>query len=387
MANALTPVARGSLPQSSDLNQLINGWSATQDVGVLSLYAPISSPGTAPTAAVNTATGVLDSSYAYVVTFVTGGQASSGTLTVQGETTPSAPSAAVAPVNQQVNISAIPTGPTGTIARNLYRNKAGGSTTTGPWYFVAQIAGNSVTTYVDNLADSALGAEAPTGNTTGSRLTLPQLTVDALQMTGDLTITATGPSGGSTDNYASYPLLWDYVDGGTARTVSEYVDQFGAWTLEVSGSPVAQIGANGAIQTVGGQSTVGPVGVGAVVDAASILVTATTLTSILSVAAPVTGLYLVSGYAVIANGTSGNAITFRVAWIDPTTGVTQVTYFTLASGGTTAAFTGGNSVANGVWASSSLLVRCAASDSIVVGYQDPTNTPNDTVSAVVMRLT
>jgi len=107
----------------------------------------IAAPSTNLAAAVGAA-GVLTGAYYYTQTFVT----------ALGETAPWPGTATVVnPSSQQVNLSAIPTGPAGTIARRIYRTPA---TPTDPkdYRFVAEIADNTTTTYTDNLADGSLGA-------------------------------------------------------------------------------------------------------------------------------------------------------------------------------------------------------------------------------------
>jgi uncharacterized phage protein gp47/JayE len=115
--------------------------------------ATVAAPGTpsAPTAAINVTAGNLNGSYEYAVTFVT----------ASGETLQGADSAAVAPVNQQVNLTAIPIGGTGTTARKIYRQKNG----TGSYQLVTTISNNTATTFTDNVADGSLGAAAPTVDT------------------------------------------------------------------------------------------------------------------------------------------------------------------------------------------------------------------------------
>lgn len=59
--------------------------------------------------------------------------------------------------------SSIPTGPSGTTARKLYRTSAGGAA--GTEKLVTTIADNTTTTFDDNVADGSLGAAIPTTNT------------------------------------------------------------------------------------------------------------------------------------------------------------------------------------------------------------------------------
>lgn len=128
-----------------------------------SQFAP---PATALNASAQIGSGLNAGVYKYVVTFVTQG----------GETT-AGPSASVTTTtgNQQVSLSAIPVAPAQTllpaiavntvIGRNLYRTQAGGTT----FYLLATLADNSTTSYIDNMADSALLTmpQPPTLNTSG----------------------------------------------------------------------------------------------------------------------------------------------------------------------------------------------------------------------------
>lgn len=64
----------------------------------------------------------------------------------------------------KINLTSIPTGPVGTTKRRLYRTVLGGSI----YYFLTEVNGNVTTTHTDNLPDSSLGAEAPSGSTWGA---------------------------------------------------------------------------------------------------------------------------------------------------------------------------------------------------------------------------
>ena len=101
------------------------------------------------TAAVGAA-GVLTGAYYYSVTFVT----------ALGETAPWPGTASVVnPSSQQVNLTSIPLGPAGVIARRIYRTPA---TPTDPkdYRFLVEISDNITTTYTDNIADGSLGDPA-----------------------------------------------------------------------------------------------------------------------------------------------------------------------------------------------------------------------------------
>jgi hypothetical protein len=172
---------------ASDIDQFTDALSGANDVGAITLFKQISPP-SAPTVAVNAASGNLNGAYKYAVAFVTGywkGQVGTGTLQVQGNTGGGATSITVSPASQKVDITNIPIGPTGTVARVIYRTKANGST----FYFLTQINDNTTTTFTDNVADTALGAQMPSTNTTGTSFSVGNLTVDVL---GNLTTTGTG---------------------------------------------------------------------------------------------------------------------------------------------------------------------------------------------------
>lgn len=104
----------------------------------------------APTVAVGAA-GVLTGAYTYKITFVH----SDGTESEGGVT-----SSTVSPSSQKVELTAIPTAPDwyGVTSRKVYRTAASGT----QHKLVATISDNTTTTYSDNLADGALGANVPT---------------------------------------------------------------------------------------------------------------------------------------------------------------------------------------------------------------------------------
>ena len=99
-------------------------------------------PTTAPTIAAGASTGLTGDYYAKV-TYVNDDD-------IEGN--PSSASAKLTVANQDIAWSAIPTGPTGTAKRKLYRTKAGGSV----YYYVATISDNTTTTYTDATADASL---------------------------------------------------------------------------------------------------------------------------------------------------------------------------------------------------------------------------------------
>ena len=79
---------------------------------------------------------------------------------------------------RQTSLSGIAVGPSGTTDRKVYRVAAGGS----QLKLLTTIANNTATTYTDSSADSALGANVPTSDTSG--LTQPNGTI----LAGDTSI-------------------------------------------------------------------------------------------------------------------------------------------------------------------------------------------------------
>ena len=74
---------------------------------------------------------------------------------------------------QTVYVSSISAGPSGTIARKIYRTKNGGTS----YFYLDSLDDNTTTTYTDNKPDDQLGALLPTTNTTaGTAETLDTLT-------------------------------------------------------------------------------------------------------------------------------------------------------------------------------------------------------------------
>ncbi len=113
----------------------------------------------APTAALISpavAGNVDNGAHRYAVTFVTAdGETELGTVTA-------VVTVADKTVNGKVSLTAIPLGGAAVTSRKLYRTAAGGST----YLLLATLADNTTTVYTDNIADSSLGAQAPTVNTT-----------------------------------------------------------------------------------------------------------------------------------------------------------------------------------------------------------------------------
>jgi hypothetical protein len=113
-----------------------------------------------------------------------------------------APSSNTATANQ-VSVTAITPGPTGTTSRKLYRTAVNAS----QLKLLTTLANNTTTTFADSTADASLGANAPTADTSG--LTQPTGQVNAASTTlltaSAAAFTATGGwatiSGGQTLRY------------------------------------------------------------------------------------------------------------------------------------------------------------------------------------------
>lgn len=109
----------------------------------------VAAPTTPPLAALGAA-GALTGTYGYSVTFVT----------ALGETAPwPGTPITVTPAAQAVNLTNIPIGGDGTIARRLYRTLAA-AVDPKDMYFLVEIPNNTTTTYVDNIPDGSLGGSA-----------------------------------------------------------------------------------------------------------------------------------------------------------------------------------------------------------------------------------
>jgi hypothetical protein len=117
---------------------------------------PAPSP-TAPSVAAE-GSGPLTGTYYWVVTYVT----------AQGETAPGYGWTATLS-SQAARLSGIPTGPSEVTGRKVYRNKAG---TAYPYYYVGTIADNTSITFLDSVADTALGAPCDVAGAASARLTV-----------------------------------------------------------------------------------------------------------------------------------------------------------------------------------------------------------------------
>ena len=141
-----------------------------------------------------------------------------------------------------------------------------------------------------------------------------------------------------------------------------------------------------AIAEVGGMATDGALGVAGIVKApAPVVVTSTAAQNIISLTPPANGVYRAALGFVLNNAVSGNAITAQVSYQDAT-GVNRGAFFSLINGSTQLLGAGVSSFVNSAWACQPLTFYAKIGASITLVFRDPTNTPNDTVFAVLERL-
>lgn len=116
----------------------------------------IDPPATYPSGALQAGGNLGHGSYYYAITFVT----------ALGETTAGPWVRYDTDSRRTLQLSAIPSGPTGTTARRIYRSAVNKPPDVQALKFLATIADNTTSTYTDSAADSTLGSDAPASNTT-----------------------------------------------------------------------------------------------------------------------------------------------------------------------------------------------------------------------------
>ena len=181
---ALTTRTNGSGPSNiiqaswwNEYKDLLTGVMQDQLVTLtqnLVLQAIGGPPGSAPT--LNTASGsnLGVGTYKYAVTFNSANGESlvgpAGTVTTTSG-------------NRNVSVSAIATGPTGTVSRNIYRSKVNNTSL----FLLTTLNDNSTTTYTDSTSDASLSSTAnPSHSTFGGSVLLKDNTGDTkLQIAQD----------------------------------------------------------------------------------------------------------------------------------------------------------------------------------------------------------
>ncbi len=125
-------------------------------------FDPVEGPDAAPTGVDSGIAGNLNGTYQYMCTYVTGDNQ---------ETEGRVQSANVTVTNKKVNVTGIPVSSDNRVtARRLYRKPASASADVVPLKFVVEIADNTTTTYVDDIADGSLGVLINRINDTGGSI-------------------------------------------------------------------------------------------------------------------------------------------------------------------------------------------------------------------------
>lgn len=137
---------------------------------------------------------------------------------------------------------------------------------------------------------------------------------------------------------------------------------------------------------VGAVPTAGALGVAAVIAAPGpFAVTTIGVKNPIIIAPPANGFYRMSVHVLLNNAVSGNALTVSASYRDAN-GTNRTSNMTLISGSTSVIAAGVTSMANGAWAGNSLSFYATTGANITLNYNDPTNTPNDTVNVILERL-
>jgi hypothetical protein len=184
----------GETPLSSEVS--INGQSFTK----------LSAPGALTVGTPSAGGSVTLGTHSYKITFVTAnGETTGGTTSSQVNVTTGG--------TQTVPLTAIPTGPSGTTQRKIYRTIAGDA---GSYLLLTTLADNSTTTYNDTTADGSLGAAAPVSNTATTNTNTATITWSAVTGATSYRVYRGTASGAETSyqTIASSP----FTDTGTAGT-------------------------------------------------------------------------------------------------------------------------------------------------------------------------
>ncbi len=251
MASTLQDIIAGAPPYVSNVETPISALKGNTDVSEIAAYPQIAAPATAPTLQILSTAGNLTGNYQYDVAFVTGfwsidtaGQL--GSLIASGNTGGGVLSATVSPSAQQVSLSNIPIGPTGTVARVLYRTDANGSSL----YYLYQIDDNATTSWTDNTPDASLGAAMPTTNTTGTVANLWKLNASGfatfnagLTVAANQTLTNNG-------TYAGSPLVTSLTATNGLSVVNPTSPGAASYSLVLNGTSLSN-GASGLAVNLG----------------------------------------------------------------------------------------------------------------------------------------
>jgi hypothetical protein len=146
----------------NDYYDLLTGLMTDQIVTLktTAIIEPMAGGAAAPTLALTAGTALGIGTYQYIVTFAdaNGGETAGYQSTIASISTTSG--------NQAVNLTNIPTGPTGTVKRYLYRTVAGGT----PFGRCTTFNDNTTTTFTDTVPDASLGLHPQSHPSAGGTL-------------------------------------------------------------------------------------------------------------------------------------------------------------------------------------------------------------------------
>ena len=159
----------------------------------------------------------------------------------------------------------------------------------------------------------------------------------------------------------------------------------------VSGGAATVIGHSGGFQWISGQGTAGSFGVPVIVaQAVNVHVTATTQQTILSFTPTATGLYRITPYVYLNNGTSGQKLLLETGFQDPVSNTLEFVWHSAVADSTHVYVLSGGfmtaTVGDGYIVVHPAMVYAQSGTAITVSYQDLGGTPSDYVSAVIERL-
>jgi len=241
-------------------------------------------------------------------------------------------------------------------------------------YTVYRATGNYIGNIPGFYANCGLLASVTTNSYTDDGNTAPNTSVTPVAADNTAPIQDAGSLVLSASSQDVLVLMQDYLHDGHTWRMNIYDAATGAWyygNFKFSGpsgffaGPAIQVNTNngtitlgntngslawidsagnaffsGALHSLGGQSTSGPLGAGVVVAEAeaATVTTASAYTTFLSFTPPANSLYLVSAYAANDSGAS-QTIGIQVTWTDPNSGGASTTLFpetSVASPGTAA---------------------------------------------------
>lgn len=203
----------------NSIQRVLTGIDADQPIKINnSLTMVLQTYPNAPTLALHAGSGMGTGLYAYQISFLN----SDGAETALG--IPATITTTTG--NNQVQLTAIPTGPAGTTARNLYRSRGGGATGTDNVFLVTTLADNTTISYLDSLPDASLGVTGSNYGTIGGIVFVDNAGV----VDGFITC----------NNFGNKLIIsgksrLEFLIGDKGTLSNTYMDTFGLWIEEVTG--------------------------------------------------------------------------------------------------------------------------------------------------------